>query len=120
MAINKAMRAALAVLSYPEIDVKKTYRLERKLQKITVWRLRKPQLYRIWEHTVPWRSHEIPVRIFTPSKDAVAAAGSQGISTAMTTYAPIWRLSPGAPWSLWTTVWLQNTAFPPDWRTATL
>lgn len=71
MAINKAMRAALAALSYPEIDIKKTYRLERELQKITAWRLKKPHLYRIWEHTVPRGSHEIPVRIFTPTKDAV-------------------------------------------------
>jgi len=70
MAINKAMRAALAALSYPEVDVKKTYRLERELQKLTTWRLKKPDLYRIWEHTVPRGDHEIPVRIFTPSKDA--------------------------------------------------
>jgi len=70
MAINKAMRAALAALSYPEIDIKKTYRFQRELQKITAWRLKKPNLYRIWEHAVPRGDHRIPVRIFTPSGDA--------------------------------------------------
>ena len=71
MAINKALRAALTALSYPEIDVKKTYRLERELQKMAAWRLKKPHLYRVWEHTVPRGDHEIPVRIFTPSSEAV-------------------------------------------------
>jgi len=70
MAINKAMRAALAVLSYPELDLKKTYPLQRELQRITAWRLKKPQLYRVWEHAVPRGDHQIPVRIFTPSEDA--------------------------------------------------
>lgn len=74
MAINKALRAAIAALSYPEIDVKKTYRLERELQKITAWRLKKPHLYRIWEHAVPRGDHHIPVRIFAPSEDAAYPA----------------------------------------------
>jgi len=71
MAINKAMRAALTALSYPELDMKKTYRLHRELQKVTAWRLKKPQLYRVWEHAVPRGDHEIPVRIFTPSENTV-------------------------------------------------
>ncbi len=66
MAINKMMRAALAVLSYPEVDVSKTYQLERELEKVTAARLKKPALYRIWEHRVPCGDHEIPVRIFMP------------------------------------------------------
>jgi len=70
MAINKATRAALALLSYPEIDIKKTYPLQRELQKLTAWRLKKPQLYRVWEHAVPQGDHEVPVRIFTPSAGA--------------------------------------------------
>jgi len=69
MAINKAMRAALNALSYPEIDIKKTYPLERELKKIASWRLRKPNLYRVWEHEVPCGDHKVPVRIFTPSED---------------------------------------------------
>ena len=31
MAINKVMQAALKALSYPDIDVKKNYKLERQL-----------------------------------------------------------------------------------------
>lgn len=69
MAINKAMRAALSALSYPEIDIKKTYPLERELKKIASRRLKKPHLYRVWEHKVPCGDHKIPVRIFTPSED---------------------------------------------------
>jgi len=70
MAINKAMRAALSALSYPEIDIRKTFPLERELKKITSWRLKKPDLYHIWEHAVPRGDHDIPVRIFTPSEKA--------------------------------------------------
>ena len=52
MAINKAMRAALAALSYPELNVKKMYPLERELVKLTARRRRNPDLYRVWEHKV--------------------------------------------------------------------
>ncbi len=70
MAINKAMRAALSALSYPELDIKKTYLLERELKKLASWRLKKPELYRVWEHEVPCGDHMVPVRIFTPKEDA--------------------------------------------------
>lgn len=66
MAINKFMQAVLSALSYPEIDIKKSYPIERELKRITARRGRKPELYRLWEHTVPCGDHEIPVRIFTP------------------------------------------------------
>lgn len=68
MAINKAMRAALHVLSYPDIDIKKTYMLEREVKKLLSHRLKKPSLYRIWEQAVPCGDHEVPVRIFTPAE----------------------------------------------------
>lgn len=71
MAISKAMRAALSALSYPEIDVKRTYPLERELKKLTSRRIRKPDLYRVWEHEVPSGDHTVPVRIFTPSEDTL-------------------------------------------------
>ena len=67
MAINKAMRAALAVLSYSETDIKKSYQRERRLQEIAARRIRKPELYRIWEHKVSYEGHDIPVRIFMPA-----------------------------------------------------
>lgn len=70
MAINKMMRAALAALSYPELDIKKNYALERKLVELGSRRLKKPSLYRIWEHRVVRDGYEIPVRIFTPEADS--------------------------------------------------
>ena len=48
MAINKAMRAALSVLSYSEADIKKSYQMERRLKEISDRRLRKPWLYHIY------------------------------------------------------------------------
>lgn len=68
MPINKAMLAALSLLSYPELDIERTYLVERKLQKLTSRRARKPWLYRIWEHTVPSGESHIPMRIFTPKQ----------------------------------------------------
>jgi len=69
MAINKAMLAALKALSYPELDIKKTYKLERELTNLTSKRIIRPGLYKIWDHKVPQTDHEIPIRIFTPSED---------------------------------------------------
>lgn len=66
MAINKFMQAALSALSYPEIDIKKSYPIERELKRIAARRLKKPSLYRLWDHTVPCGEYEIPVRIFAP------------------------------------------------------
>lgn len=68
MPINKAMLTALSLLSYPELDVEKTYLVERKLQKLIARRAKKPWLYRIWEHNVPSGSHQVPMRIFAPKQ----------------------------------------------------
>lgn len=65
MAINKAMRAALRALSYPDIDVKKNYQLHRQFTDITSKRLVKPPLYHTWDHQVPCGDHLVPVRIFS-------------------------------------------------------
>jgi len=64
MAINKAMRIALKALSYPDLDVKKTYKLHRQIKTVTHPYL-KP-LYKMWDHKVSVGDHEIPVRIFLP------------------------------------------------------
>ena len=45
MAINKAMRAALSILSYPELDLKKTYLMEREFQKLVSRRRKNASLY---------------------------------------------------------------------------
>ncbi len=68
MAINKAMRAALKALSYPDIDVKKNYKLERQFINITKKNYLKP-FYHTWDRKVECDGREIPVRIFKPKKN---------------------------------------------------
>ncbi|MDF2906959.1 MAG: hypothetical protein K0R34_2280 [Herbinix sp.] len=65
MAINKAMRIALRALSYPDLDLKKTYKLQRQL-KTAAHPVIKP-LYEMWDHKVSLGEYDIPVRIFLPS-----------------------------------------------------
>lgn len=62
IAINKAMRAALKALSYPDITVEQTYKLERNLKAA----IGKPRFYKTWDHVVKSGEYEVPVRIFTP------------------------------------------------------
>ncbi|MDF2542831.1 MAG: hypothetical protein K0S47_2549 [Herbinix sp.] len=64
MAINKAMKMALKALSYPDLDLKKTYKLQRQISVATHPYL-KP-MYEIWDHKIVNGDHEIPVRIFMP------------------------------------------------------
>ncbi len=66
MPINKAIQTALSIL--PELDVKKTYPMERELQKLIAHRAKDPSLYRIWEHEIPCGGRKVPVRIFAPEK----------------------------------------------------
>lgn len=66
MAINKAMKLALKALSYPDIDIKKTYKIQRQLTNVAHPYI-KP-LYHIWDHQISGIHHDIPVRIFMPSK----------------------------------------------------
>lgn len=66
MAISKAVRSALRALSYPaNIDVEKTYKVERALRG-----LRTPlaPLYHFWDHRIERDGREIRVRIYTPRK----------------------------------------------------
>ena len=65
MAINKAMRAALKALSYPEIDIKKNYKLVRVAENMS-HPPANPLFYKAWDHTVTCNDHEVPVRIFAP------------------------------------------------------
>lgn len=65
MAINKAMRAALKALSYPDLDIKKNYKLERQVINIAKHHYFKP-FYQTWDHEVSVGGHSIPVRIFQP------------------------------------------------------
>jgi acetyl esterase/lipase len=69
MAINKAMRIALKALSYPDLDLKKTYKLQRQMTNAAHPYL-KP-LYKMWDHKVSLGDYEIPVRIFLPEEEQV-------------------------------------------------
>lgn len=64
MAINKAMRIALKALSYPDLDVKKTYKLQRQVN-TAMHPYFKPK-YEMWDHRIQSMNHEVPVRIFFP------------------------------------------------------
>lgn len=67
MAINKAMLAALKALSYPDIDVKKTYKVERQLENLTSGHIINSVLYKKYDHIISCNDHEVPVRVFSPS-----------------------------------------------------
>lgn len=73
MAINRAVRAALSILSYPEFDVKKTYPVEREIQKLLAHRRKNASLYQVWDHPVPSGVRNVPVRIFRPAGTPKAA-----------------------------------------------
>lgn len=68
MAIHKAVHTALKVLSYPDINLKKNYKLMRKLVNITHPNYVK-SFYKKWDHKVMNVDHVIPVRIFSAEKE---------------------------------------------------
>lgn len=65
MAINKVMLAALKALSYPDINLKKNYKIARQVENLTHYHVLKP-FYKSWDHKVQLGDHNIPVRIFSP------------------------------------------------------
>lgn len=67
MAINKAMRAALKALSYPDFNETKNYKLHRQLIHVTTPHYLKP-FYTMWDHEIKLMDHSIPVRIFSPKR----------------------------------------------------
>ncbi len=66
MAINKAMRAALKAITALEMDVKKTYKMERQIELLTARLRGKPKDYKMWDHMVRSGDYAIPVRLFAP------------------------------------------------------
>ena len=64
MAINKAVRAALSILSYPELDIKRTYMVEREINKLLAHRSKNTSLYRVWDHPVLCGGRHVPVHLF--------------------------------------------------------
>ena len=70
MAINKAMRAALKALSYPDIDVKKNYKIERAVVNVKNFDPLKP-FYKTWDHVVTVENYQVPVRLFLPEESGI-------------------------------------------------
>lgn len=64
MAINKWMKAALKALSYPDIDVKKNYKLYRAVNHKMVTPVK--YFYHMKDFKIEREGYEIPVRIFEP------------------------------------------------------
>lgn len=64
MALNKAMKAALKILSYPDIHLKKSYKLVRLVNQVTHPDFVSKE-YKIWDEHLILNDHEIPIRIFT-------------------------------------------------------
>lgn len=68
MAINKAMKLALKALSYPDVDIKKMYKLQRSFEIVKSPLLLGPLIYKNWDHKVISDGREITVRIYTPQE----------------------------------------------------
>lgn len=65
MAINRFMRAALKALSYPDIDLKKNYKVDRIFTDITHPSIK--LLYKMWDHIIITDDgYELKVRSFSP------------------------------------------------------
>ena len=68
MAINKTMQLALKLLSYPDLDMKKVYKLHR-----TALRLKEPHVlrffYEMWDHKVMNGDREVLVRLYPPKEE---------------------------------------------------
>lgn len=61
------MRIALKALSYPDLNTKKTYKIQRKFT-VAAHPYIKP-LHELWDHTITVGDRVIPVRVFPPGKD---------------------------------------------------
>ncbi len=66
MAINKLMRAAIKAITALEPNVKKSYKAERRLERLTAYLRGKPDDYKMLDREIKSGSAYIPVRIFTP------------------------------------------------------
>jgi hypothetical protein len=77
MAINKAMRAALKAIAYLNlnVDIKKSYKAERRIENLSAKIQGKPAEYAIWDHSVRNGDYEISrTSLFTQKGDSPASA----------------------------------------------
>ncbi len=68
MAISRLMRAALRGITALEPDVKRTYKVERRIEQLTTRLRGLPGDYAMWDRPVDLGNREIPVRMFAPQK----------------------------------------------------
>ena len=68
MAISRIMRSALQALSYPELDIKRSYKQQRKMIRIANRHYLKP-FYKNWDYQIDAEDHVIPVRIYSPEDE---------------------------------------------------
>ena len=68
MPLSKPMRLAITALSKPKIDMKKMYRIVRRVTRV-VHHPRLAPLYKPWDRVIERDGHEVPVRIFVPDND---------------------------------------------------
>ena len=60
------MRAALRAISALDVDVKRSYKAERQMERLTARLRGKPTDYKMWDREVLCGDHCVPVRIFLP------------------------------------------------------
>lgn len=66
MPIHPLTAAALRILSYPDLNIRKNYRLERKAKHLLHPAMK--FLWQTWDHRVVREGREIPVRAFIPAE----------------------------------------------------
>lgn len=66
MAISKIMRAALRAITALEPDVKRSYKMERRIERMAVRLRGHPGDFKIWDRPVHLGDRVIPVRLFAP------------------------------------------------------
>lgn len=66
MAISKMMRTALRAITALEPDVKRTYKMERRIEQLTVRLRGKPDDFQMWDRPIHLGDRAIPVRLFAP------------------------------------------------------
>lgn len=70
MAINKVVQAVLRALSYPDIDLKKNYKLQRQAVNMThQYHILRP-FFKMWDIKINSGGYDIPVRLFAPEENA--------------------------------------------------
>jgi acetyl esterase/lipase len=68
--INKALRAALKAIACLNMNIKKSYRIERAFEHVSARIRGKPAGCTIWDHRIKNNTYEIPVRVFLPKRGA--------------------------------------------------